>query len=152
MTDRYGHPRQSIFQPGRRHASATASVAYSTSQQHQQQHPSSQAPPAAPVKPPRQVRFRSQITTARRHLAPAAGRRAAVDSDGDTLLVEEDDYDDDEDEEGEGEGEGDEDGGDEGIVVRDADGEYEVEEPPSMVVDDPDEIVLDLRQENESKC
>lgn len=37
-----------------------------------------------------------------------------------------------------------------GIVVRDGDGNVELEEPPHLVVDDPDEIVLDIRQENES--
>lgn len=64
-----------------------------------------------------------------------------------------DDYDEDgEDGSGEGDGEEEEGGNDGGIVVRNANGEYEVEEPPSMVVDDPDEIVLDMRQENESKC
>lgn len=63
-----------------------------------------------------------------------------------------DDYDEDG-EDGSGEGDGEEEEGDDaGIVVRNANGEYEVEEPPSMVVDDPDEIVLDMRQENESKC
>lgn len=38
-----------------------------------------------------------------------------------------------------------------GIVVRDLNGDFELEEPPSLVVDDPEEIVLDMRQENESE-
>lgn len=37
-----------------------------------------------------------------------------------------------------------------GIVVRNMHGEFELDEPPSLEVDDPDEIVLDMRQENES--
>lgn len=39
---------------------------------------------------------------------------------------------------------------DDDIVVRDKNGEVELDEPPNLVVDDPDEIVLDMRQENES--
>lgn len=58
------------------------------------------------------------------------GLDGADDGDGDTVVVEED--------------------GDGGIVVRDIHGEVELDEPPSLVVDDPDEIVLDMRQENES--
>lgn len=38
-----------------------------------------------------------------------------------------------------------------GIVVRDLNGDFELEEPPSLVVEDPEEIVLDMRQENESE-
>ncbi|CAN8095438.1 unnamed protein product [Discula destructiva] len=192
MTDRYGHPRQSIFPPGRRHASATASVAYSTSQQQQQQHPphhyqSQQQhqqqqqqqqqqqhpqahPPAAPAKPPRsnhlQFRSSSQLAAPRR-LAPRGLLLldGAVDSDGDTMVVEdyycrgfglEDPYVDDGDGDGDGDGDDDDDDddrafGEQGIVVRNSNGDYEVEEPPSMVVDDPDEIVLDMRQENEKE-
>lgn len=37
------------------------------------------------------------------------------------------------------------------IVVRDKNGEVELDEPPTLVVDDPDEIALDMRQENESE-
>lgn len=162
MTDRYGHPRQSIFPPNaRRHASATASVAYSTS--HHLQAPQPPAPAAAqPAKTPAARHIRFQTTTAaavrRSHLAPA--RRGldgcgAVDAAGDDDAMVVDDYDEEDGENdgdggsGSGSGEGDDDGG---IVVRNANGEYEVEELPSMVVDDPDEEVLDMRQENESKC
>lgn len=154
MTDRYGHPRQSIF--NRRHASAAASVAYSTShhpppQQQQQQPQPPQPPPPPPsssVHPPRggsgptaqppsapgRSLFRSQLT---RRPPPRHGLDGAVNADGDTVVV------DDEEEDG---------GGDDGIVVRDLNGDFELEEPPSLVVEDPDEIVLDLRQENESEC
>lgn len=38
------------------------------------------------------------------------------------------------------------------IVVRDKNGDVELDEPPVLVVDDPDEIALDMRQENESAC
>lgn len=55
------------------------------------------------------------------------------DGDGDTVVVDE---------------EGDDDDG--GIVVRGARGEVELDEPPCLAVDDPEEIVLDMRQENES--
>jgi hypothetical protein len=37
------------------------------------------------------------------------------------------------------------------IVVRDKNGDVELDEPPTLVVDDPDEIALDMRQENESE-
>lgn len=37
------------------------------------------------------------------------------------------------------------------IVVRDKNGEVELDEPPTLVVDDPDEIALDMRQENEKE-
>lgn len=57
---------------------------------------------------------------------------AEGDEDAETLVVDEDDD-------------------DGSIVVRGANGEVEVEEPPFLPVDDPDEIVLDMRQENESK-
>lgn len=150
MADRYGHPRQSIF--GRRHASAAASVSYSTSQhpQHQQpQHPQQPHRHAGPSSstagqaqvsgvPVRRNLFQSQLT---RRLPPGknggaglglGGLDGADDGDGDTVVVEED-----------GDGDG-------GIVVRDIHGEPELDEPPNLVVDDPDEIVLDLRQENES--
>lgn len=36
------------------------------------------------------------------------------------------------------------------IVVRDKNGDVELDEPPALVVDDPEEIALDMRQENES--
>ena len=36
------------------------------------------------------------------------------------------------------------------IVVRDKNGEIELEDPPTPPIDDPDEIALDARQENES--
>lgn len=139
MTDRYGHPRQSIF--NRRHASAAASVAYSTSQhppppshpqQQQAQQPLAQQPRAIqPPNAPGRSHFRSQLT---RRPPPKHGLDGAVDADGDTVVADEEDHD------------------DEGIVVRDLNGDFELEEPPSLVVEDPEEIVLDMRQENESKC
>lgn len=154
MTDRYGHPRQSIF--NRRHASAAARVSYSTSQHQQQQHHNHLPPPgnphvpallgqqsaaaAAPSAGGRRNLFTSQLT---RRLPPGArnvsgggglgldGAGDDPDGDGDTVVAD--------------------DGGDEGIVVRDINGDVELDEPPSLVVDDPDEIVLDMRQENESE-
>lgn len=138
MTDRYGHPRQSIF--NRRHASAAASVAYSTSQhppppaaQQPQQPPPLSAqtrPIAQPPNAPGRALFRSQLT---RRPPPKHGLHGGVDADGDTVVADEEDQD------------------GEGIVVRDLNGDFELEEPPSLVVDDPEEIVLDMRQENESE-
>lgn len=58
--------------------------------------------------------------------------------DDDTVVVDEEE-------------EQDADEGDGGIVVRDVHGEVELDEPPFLAVEDPDEIVLDSRQENESK-
>lgn len=189
MTDRYGHPRQTIF--GRRHASAAASVSYSTSQhpshapqqqhgapaQHHMHHPSASGPahgpgagptvtssaaaamgpPAAPAAVRRNL-FQSQLTR-----RPPPGKSSGVGGGGvgmgvagagvgvgglgvvgldgadddDTVVVDEEEQDVDE--------------GDGGIVVRDVHGEVELDEPPFLAVEDPDEIVLDRRQENESK-
>lgn len=56
-----------------------------------------------------------------------------MDADGDTVVADEEDQDVD------------------GIVVRDINGDFELEEPPSLVVEDPEEIVLDMRQENEKE-
>ncbi|KAJ4388759.1 hypothetical protein N0V93_006219 [Gnomoniopsis smithogilvyi] len=143
MTDRYGHPRQSIF--NRRHASAAASVAYSTSQHppppttQQQQQQQQQFQPQLPAQPrstaqppnaPGRALFRSQLT---RRPPPKHGLHGAVDADGDTVVADEEDQDVD------------------GIVVRDINGDFELEEPPSLVVEDPEEIVLDMRQENEKE-
>lgn len=190
MTDRYGHPRQTIF--GRRHASAAASVSYSTSQHpsqapqqqhgapsqhpshHHMHHPSASGPahgpgagptvmssaaamgpPAAPAAVRRNL-FQSQLTR-----RPPPGKSSGVGGGGvgvagagvgvgglgvvgldgadddDTVVVDEEEQDVDE--------------GDGGIVVRDVHGEVELDEPPFLAVEDPDEIVLDRRQENESK-
>lgn len=135
MTDRYGHPRQSIF--NRRHASAAASVAYSTSQHpppspaQQPQPPAQTRPIAQPPNAPSRALFRSQLT---RRPPPKHGLDGVVNADGDTVVADEEDQDAD------------------GIVVRNLNGEFELEEPPSLVVDDPEEIVLDMRQENESEC
>ncbi|KAJ4423533.1 hypothetical protein N0V82_001858 [Gnomoniopsis sp. IMI 355080] len=131
MTDRYGHPRQSIF--NRRHASAAASVAYSTSQHPPppaQQPPAQTRPIAQPLNAPSRALFRSQLT---RRPPPKHGLAGGVDADGDTVVADEEDQDVD------------------GIVVRNLNGDFELEEPPSLVVDDPEEIVLDMRQENESE-
>lgn len=38
------------------------------------------------------------------------------------------------------------------IVVRDKNGEVELDDPPTPPIDDPDEIALDPRQQSESEC
>ncbi|KAG8158906.1 hypothetical protein KVR01_011349 [Diaporthe batatas] len=145
MTDRYGHPRQTVF--GRRHASAAATVSYSDTRQ---AHPpassaAQQAQQGAPAHPKsssnagvRRNLFQGQLT--RRPTTgpgsnssgePGAGSRGAGDLDG--MEVEEDDS------------------ASSDIVVRDKNGEVELYEPPPLVVDDPDEIALDMRQENEKE-
>lgn len=145
MTDRYGHPRQTVF--GRRHASAAATVSYSDTRQ---AHPP--APPAAQQPQPggpahlnassnagvRRNLFQGQLT--RRPTAGpgsnnpnepgAPGRNAGALGN---MEVEEDES------------------ASSDIVVRDKNGEVELDEPPTLVVDDPDEIALDMRQENESE-
>lgn len=149
MTDRYGHPRQTIF--GRRHASAVASVSYSTSQHPQQQAQHQPPPPSSSTatqglgmssssaaaailqQPARRNLFQCQLT---RRPPPGKGGAGADDGDEDTVVADEECDDDD----------------DGGIVVRGARGEVELDEPPCLAVDDPDEIVLDMRQENESAC
>ncbi|KAK7735613.1 hypothetical protein SLS53_007353 [Cytospora paraplurivora] len=45
----------------------------------------------------------------------------------------------------------DDDDGSADIVVRDKNGDVELDEPPALVVDDPEEIALDMRQENEKE-
>ncbi|KAF3760262.1 hypothetical protein M406DRAFT_334940 [Cryphonectria parasitica EP155] len=147
MTDRYGHPRQSVF--NRRHVSATASVSYSSTTSTSQQHASHLPPPGNPNVPAlpgqqpstatgRRKMFTSQLTRRPppgRH-GGALGRGMSVDGlggdddeDGETMVVEDDD--------------------DDEIVVRDHNGEVALDEPPNLVVDHPDETVLDMRQENE---
>ncbi|PSS02381.1 hypothetical protein BD289DRAFT_478768 [Coniella lustricola] len=203
MTDRYGHPRQSIF--NRRHASAAASVSYSsTSTAHQTQHTpglpgqaattittnpgadTSASARAAGVAYAQQHHHHHNTTATssssgssnrRNHLTNHLTRRpqpvggsgnglggvggasaggtgggfiggrsrgggggggAGVlagydgvdgDEDAETLVVEDDD--------------------DGSIIVRNLRGEVELDEPPILAVEDPDEIVLDMRQENE---
>lgn len=142
MTDRYGHPRQTVF--GRRHASAAATVSYSDTRQ-----PHPPAPSAAQQPQPggsthqasssnagvRRNLFQGQLT--RRPTAgpgsnnPNEPSRNAGDLGG--MEVEEDES------------------ASSDIVVRDKNGEVELDEPPTLVVDDPDEIALDMRQENESE-
>lgn len=145
MTDRYGHPRQTVF--GRRHASAAATVSYSDTRQ---PHPptsstaqqSQQGPSAHPKSSSnagvRRNLFQGQLTR-RPTTGPGsnnsnepggAGRNAG---DLDDMEVEEDES------------------ASSDIVVRDKNGEVELDEPPTLVVDDPDEIALDMRQENESE-
>lgn len=145
MTDRYGHPRQTVF--GRRHASAAATVSYSDTRQPQQpaasaaQQQQSGGPAHANSSSNAGVRrnlFQGQLT--RRPTAgpgsgnpnePGAPGRNAGDLGG--MEVEEDES------------------ASSDIVVRDKNGEVELDEPPTLVVDDPDEIALDMRQENESE-
>ncbi|KAL1881785.1 hypothetical protein Daus18300_000838 [Diaporthe australafricana] len=143
MTDRYGHPRQTVF--GRRHASAAATVSYSDARQ---AHPpaagaAQQPQPGAPAHPAsssntgiRRNLFQGQLT--RRPTAgpgsnnpnePGAPARNATGG----MEVEEDES------------------ASSDIVVRDKNGDVELDEPPTLVVDDPDEIALDMRQENESE-
>ncbi|KUI63891.1 hypothetical protein VM1G_10640 [Cytospora mali] len=165
MADRYGHPRQPIF--GRRHASAAATVSYSsvmpppphphpppstsTSTSHQH-HPAreptklsttSTLPGPAPNNAGiRRNLFQGQLTrrptgTGPNEMGPGGGR---FDGNcGGVVVV--------------GGVEVDEDGSaaSSDIVVRDMNGNVELDEPPALVVDDPDEIALDLRQENEKQ-
>ncbi|KAK2602562.1 hypothetical protein N8I77_009080 [Diaporthe amygdali] len=143
MTDRYGHPRQTVF--GRRHASAAATVSYSDTRQ---THPS--APPAAQQSQAGPSATSSSNTGIRRNLfqgqltrRPTAGPGSsnpnepvgAIRNAGalGTMEVEEDES------------------ASSDIVVRDKNGEVELDEPPTLVVDDPDEIALDMRQENEKE-
>lgn len=143
MTDRYGHPRQTVF--GRRHASAAATVSYSDTRQ---THPS--APPAAQQSQAGPSTTSSSNTGIRRNLfqgqltrRPTAGPGSSNPNEpvGTTrnagalgaMEVEEDES------------------ASSDIVVRDKNGEVELDEPPTLVVDDPDEIALDMRQENESE-
>ncbi|KUI57914.1 hypothetical protein VP1G_05271 [Cytospora mali] len=166
MADRYGHPRQPIF--GRRHASAAATVSYSsvmpppphpppsTSTSHQHhlaQEPTklststtsstSTLPGPAPNNAGiRRNLFQGQLTrrptgTGPNDMGPGGGRfdgncggvvvvgGMEVDDDGSAASSD--------------------------IVVRDRDGNVELDEPPALVVDDPDEIALDMRQENEKQ-
>lgn len=145
MTDRYGHPRQTVF--GRRHASAAATVSYSDTRQphppassatqQSQQGPSAHAKSSSNAGVRRNL-FQGQLTR-RPTTGPGsnnsnepggAGRNAG---DLDDMEVEEDES------------------ASSDIVVRDKNGEVELDEPPTLVVDDPDEIALDMRQENESE-
>lgn len=150
MTDRYGHPRQTVF--GRRHASAAATVSYSDARQ-----PHPPAPSAAPQQQPQQAAsahptkpssnaagvrrnlFQGQLTrrptigpaSSSNSSEPGAASRGAGDLEG--MEVEEDES------------------ASSDIVVRDKDGHVELDEPPTLVVDDPDEVALDMRQENEKE-
>lgn len=145
MTDRYGHPRQTVF--GRRHASAAATVSYSDTRQ---THPpassaAQQTQQGAPAHSKsssnagvRRNLFQGQLTRrpttgpgSNNSSEPGGASRGAGDLDG--MEVEEDDS------------------ASSDIVVRDKNGEVELYEPPPLVVDDPDEIALDMRQENESE-
>lgn len=145
MTDRYGHPRQTVF--GRRHASAAATVSYSDTRQPHPPAPSAaqQPQPGGPSHPNsssnagvRRNLFQGQLTrrpttgpgSSNPNEAGAPGRNAG-DLGG--MEVEEDES------------------ASSDIVVRDKNGEVELDEPPTLVVDDPDEIALDMRQENESE-
>lgn len=145
MTDRYGHPRQTVF--GRRHASAAATVSYSDTRQPHPAAPSAaqQPQPGGPSHPNassnagvRRNLFQGQLTrrptagpgSSNPSEAGAPGRNAG-DLGG--MEVEEDES------------------ASSDIVVRDKNGEVELDEPPTLVVDDPDEIALDMRQENESE-
>lgn len=148
MTDRYGHPRQTVF--GRRHASAAATVSYSDTRQ---AHPA--APSAAQQQQPqpggashpnassnaggvRRNLFQSQLTR-RPTTGPGSGNPNEAGAPGRNtgdlggMEVEEDES------------------ASSDIVVRDKNGDVELDEPPTLVVDDPDEIALDMRQENESE-
>lgn len=147
MTDRYGHPRQTVF--GRRHASAAATVSYSDTRQTHLSAPSAaqQPQPGGPAHQNatsnagvRRNLFQGQLTR-----RPTAGPGSSSSNPNDTgppgrnagdlggMEVEEDES------------------ASSDIVVRDKNGEVELDEPPTLVVDDPDEIALDMRQENESK-
>ncbi|KAI7787739.1 hypothetical protein LA080_014111 [Diaporthe eres] len=145
MTDRYGHPRQTVF--GRRHASAAATVSYSDTRQPHPPAPSAaqQPQPGGPSHPNsssnagvRRNLFQGQLTrrpttgpgSSNPNEAGAPGRNAG-DLGG--MEVEEDES------------------ASSDIVVRDKNGEVELDEPPTLVVDDPDEIALDMRQENEKE-
>lgn len=145
MTDRYGHPRQTVF--GRRHASAAATVSYSDNRPAHPSAPSAAQQPqqGAPAHPKpsstagvRRNLFQGQLTR-RPTTGPGSNNsseqgvasRGAGDLDG--MEVEEDES------------------ASSDIVVRDKNGEVELYEPPPLVVDDPDEIALDMRQENESE-
>ena len=143
MTDRYGHPRQTVF--GRRHASAAATVSYSDTRQ---PHPPASSAAQQPQQGPSAHSKSSSNTGVRRNLfqgqltrrpttgpgsnnEPGPAGRNAGDLDG--MEVEEDES------------------ASSDIVVRDKNGDVELDEPPTLVVDDPDEIALDMRQENESE-
>ncbi|POS70769.1 hypothetical protein DHEL01_v210836 [Diaporthe helianthi] len=151
MTDRYGHPRQTVF--GRRHASAAATVSYSDTRQG---HPPASSAAAAQqpqqggpahskssssAGPRRNHLFQGQLTrrpttgpgssSSNNSSELGAASRGAGDLDG--MEVEEDES------------------ASSDIVVRDQNGEVELYEPPPLVVDDPDEIALDMRQENEKE-
>ncbi|KAI3396165.1 hypothetical protein diail_368 [Diaporthe ilicicola] len=145
MADRYGHPRQTVF--GRRHASAAATVSYSDARQAHPPAPSAaqQPQPGGPTHSTsssnagiRRNLFQGQLT--RRPTAGSGGgnpnepgapaRNAGALGD---MEVEEDES------------------ASSDIVVRDKNGDVELDEPPTLVVDDPDEIALDMRQENEKE-
>ncbi|ROW08804.1 hypothetical protein VMCG_02701 [Cytospora schulzeri] len=157
MADRYGHPRQTVF--GRRHASAAATVSYSSvppqATSHQPQEPSKLSNTTNAVTSPaptvnnsssnsnnninagvRRNLFQSQLT--RRPTGPGPNETAPGRFDGQCgglggMEVDEDES------------------ASSDIVVRDKNGDVELDEPPALVVDDPDEIVLDMRQENEKE-
>lgn len=155
MGDRYGHPRQTVF--GRRHASAAATVSYSSvplhaATNHQPQEPSklsntttAAAPGPAPSNHSNNINnasvrrnlFQGQLTRRPTGAGPNETGPGRLDGQYVGLAgmeVEEDES------------------ASSDIVVRDKNGDVELDEPPALVVDDPDEIVLDMRQENESAC
>ncbi|ROV92914.1 hypothetical protein VSDG_06412 [Cytospora chrysosperma] len=158
MADRYGHPRQTVF--GRRHASAAATVSYSSVPPHATNHQQPQEPSKLSsttttnaVPGPantnnnninnnnnnnnvgiRRNLFQSQLT--RRPTGAGPGETGLGRLDGQCgglggMEVEEDES------------------ASSDIVVRDKNGDVELDEPPALVAFDPDEIVLDMRQENE---
>ncbi|ROW15399.1 hypothetical protein VPNG_02413 [Cytospora leucostoma] len=179
LSDRYGHPRQTVF--GRRHASAAATVSYSSvphahlstsSATASTSSSTTQDPTKLPTTGPqhtpapsatgtggvRRNLFQSQLTRrptgtagggndVREPLMPTetgmvlgrldGGKRGAGAAAGGGLLVGVMDVDDDD--------------GSADIVVRDKNGDVELDEPPALVVDDPEEIALDMRQENEKE-
>lgn len=155
MADRYGHPRQTVF--GRRHASAAATVSYSSvpphaTNQQQSQEPSKLSSTTTTNAVPgpattnnnnntnnagiRRNLFQSQLT--RRPTGAGPGETGLGRLDGQCgglggMEVEEDES------------------ASSDIVVRDKNGDVELDEPPALVAFDPDEIVLDMRQENEKE-